>query len=198
MFTIREFVSLYVTKGGINMIIDYVIKIQNTDSEPIIEMVERFNPLLKKYAKRLYYEDAYNDLVADFIELLLNIDLEKIRIKEDGGMVSYIAKSIHSCYIKRLKKIRQACNVVIYSELSEKESYYIELLTATKDTYINIDLDFLRKTLTVQEFYIIKRIYYDMYSATEIAKILGVSRQAVNQMKNRTHKKIKHVLDDMY
>lgn len=180
------------------MISNYIIKIQNTDSEPIIGMVERFNPLLKKYARRLYYEDAYYDLLADFIELLLNIDLEKIRIKEDGGMVSYIAKSIHSCYIKRLNERMQACNVVVYSNLSEKESYYIEVLTATNDTYINIDLDFLKKTLTLQEFHVIKRLYYDGYSVMEIAKTLGVSRQAVNQMKNRAHKKIRHVLVDVY
>lgn len=127
------------------MIINDIIKIQNADSEPIIKMVEKFNPLLKKYAKRLYYEDAYNYLVADFIELLHDINLEKIRIKEDGGMVSYIAKSIHGCYIKRLKKIRLAYKVVIYSDLSEKESYYIESLTATKDTYINSDFNSWRK-----------------------------------------------------
>lgn len=56
----------------------------------------------------------------------------------------------------------------------------------------------MKKILTVREFYIIKRIYYDMYSVAEIARILGVSRQAVNQMKNRAHEKIKHVLVDIH
>lgn len=175
------------------MIIDDLIKIQSRDSDSTLKLIEKFNPILKKYAYRLYYEDAYNDLLVDFIELLFNINLEKMQNKDDGCLISYLTTSIHNSYIKKLIKIKQLRNFTIYSDLTEKELYYIDSLTATNDTYVNTDFDLLRKLLTNPEFIIIKMIFYGGYSVAETAGALGITRQAVNQMKNRALKKLKRI-----
>ncbi|MGB8455993.1 MAG: sigma-70 family RNA polymerase sigma factor [Anaerocolumna sp.] len=180
------------------MIIDDIIKIQRGDNDSTLKLIEKFNPILKKYAYSLYYEDAYDDLLVDFIELLFNISIKKIQNKEDGCIISYLTTSIHNSYIKKLIKIKQMLNFTIYSDLTEKELYYIDSITATNDTYINTDFDLLRKILTNPEFIIIKKIFYDGYSVTETANAIGITRQAVNQMKNRALKKLKKIFVDKH
>ncbi len=180
------------------MIIDEIIKIQRGNNDSTLKLIEKFNPTLKKYAHSLSYEDAYSDLLVDFIELLSRIKVEKIQNKADGCMISYLTTSIHSSYIKKLIKIKQMRNFTIYSDLTEKELYYIDSLTATNDTYINTDFDLLRKTLTDSEFTIIKMIFYRGYSVAETAGAMGITRQAVNQMKNRALKKLKTIFTDKH
>jgi len=180
------------------MIIDDIIKIQSGDGDSTLKFIEKFNPILKKYAYSLYYEDAYDDLLVDFTELLFNISIEKIQNKDDGCMISYLTTSIHNSYIKKLIKIKQMRNFTIYSDLTEKELYYIDSLTSTNDTYINTDFDLLKKILTNPEFIIIKMIFYEGYSVTETANANGITRQAVNQMKNRALKKLKITFVDKH
>jgi RNA polymerase sigma factor (sigma-70 family) len=177
------------------MLIDDIIKIQDGDNDLTTKLIEKFNPLLKKYTYKLHYEDAYHDLIADFIEILLGIKAEKIRNKEDGCIFSYLTVCIHSCYVKRLIKIKQMRNIITYSDLTEKELHYIDTLTSTNDTYIKIDLELLRKVLTYQEYMIIKMIFYEGYSVAETANVNGITRQAINQMKNRALKKLKIVFE---
>lgn len=173
------------------MIIDEIVKIKKDNNDSMLKLIEKFNPILKKYSYRLYYEDAYNDLLLDFIELLIIMSTKKIRNTEDGCLVSYITNSIHNSYIKKLIKIKHLKNFTMYSDLSESELYYIDSITATNDIYENTDIDTLKKFLTNPEFITIKMIFYEGYSVIEIASFLGISRQAVNQMKNRALKKLK-------
>ena len=84
------------------MTLDIIEKSQGGDGDATLKLTEKFNPLLKKYAYKLFYEDAYNDLLLDFIELLHNIQIKNIHNKSEGSVVSYICTSIHSSYIKRL------------------------------------------------------------------------------------------------
>lgn len=178
------------------MTIDDIEKSQEGDRDSTLLLIEKFNPLLRKYAYKLSYEDAYNDLLVDFIELIHNIKLTRIYNKEEGGIISYICASMHNSYVKRLIEIKKLRIILLYSDLSDSELYYIESLTSTNDTYPKIQYDVLKKHLTSSEFNIIKMLYYLDYSATETANICGISRQAVNQTKNRALKKLKRVYLD--
>ncbi|WP_407697178.1 sigma factor-like helix-turn-helix DNA-binding protein [Schinkia azotoformans] len=69
--------------------------------------------------------------------------------------------------------------------------HYAEVASATSDTYFNLDLTGIDHVLTKLELSIIKKYYLLNYTVTEIASIYGISRQAVNQTKNRALKKLK-------
>lgn len=178
------------------MTIDDILSSQNGDGNSTLKLIEKFKPLLKKYAYKLSYEDAYNDLLIDFIELLHDIQIDRIYNKNEGGIVSYICTSIRSSYIKKIKEIKQLQNLLFYCDLDDNELYYIEVKSSTYDTYSNLDFDILLKSLTESEFTVIKMIYYIGYTVTETATYFGVSRQAVNQMRNRALKKLKRVFSD--
>ena len=172
------------------MTIDLILSSQKNDSQATLVLIEKFNPLLKKYAFKLFYEDAYNDLLVDFMELIQNIRLEFLHHKDEGGVVSYIVASIHNSYVKRVREIQKRPKLIVYSDLNDSELYYIEVSYSTSDTYRACDISSIEKLLTKTEMSVIEMVYLFGYSPTEIAKIFGVSRQAINQMKNRALKKL--------
>ncbi|NLH02307.1 MAG: sigma-70 family RNA polymerase sigma factor [Clostridiales bacterium] len=178
------------------MIIDLITKVQEGNEDAALLLVKKFNPLLKKYAFKLYYEDAYNDLLVDFIELIHNVQLDHIRNKSEGSMVSYICTSVRASYIKRLVDIKKLHNFISFSELSDSELYYADVLSSAYDEYFKQELPDIHIVLTAAELSVIKMIYYFGYTATEIASTNGTSRQAVNQMKKRALKKLKHLFSD--
>lgn len=177
------------------MTIDIIQKSQGGDSDATLMLVEKFNPLLKKYAYKLSYDDAYNDLLIDFIELLHNMQIKNIHNKSEGSMVSYICTSVHSSYIKRLIEVKRLGKLLLYSDLNENELYYVESISSTNDVY-NYELSFIQKILTKQELAVVSMIYFTGYTVTEIANFYGTSRQAVNQMKNRALKKLRNAFSD--
>jgi RNA polymerase sigma factor (sigma-70 family) len=172
------------------MIEELINQSQAGDSEATLTLIKKFNPLLKKYAKKLYYDDAYNDLLLDFIELLHNIRLNRIRGPNERFLVSYICTSIRSSYIKRLISLKKLRNYIPYSALSEGQLYYAEAASATSDPYLRLEITGFEKLLTQSELSIIKMIYLLDYTVTETADIYGISRQAVNQTKKRALQKL--------
>ena len=141
------------------MTLDIIEKSQGGDGDATLKLTEKFNPLLKKYAYKLFYEDAYNDLLLDFIELLHNIQIKNIHNKSEGSVVSYICTSIHSSYIKRLMEVKRLRNILLYSDLNDNELYYIEAISASNDLYQEYELSLIKKILTKQELKVISMIY---------------------------------------
>lgn len=178
------------------MTIDIIAKSQGGNGDATLVLIAKFNPLLKKYAYKLYYEDAYNDLLIDFITLLHNIQINHIRDKSEGSVISYIRTSVHSSYVKRLMEIKRLQNLLLYSDLKDSELYYVESISSTNDIYTNCELQFIRKILTKPELTVIYMIFFSGYTVIEISKFYGISRQAVNQMKNRALKKLRNAYLD--
>jgi len=183
-------------KGGVLMTSDLIEKSQKGNNDATLLMIEKFNPLLKKYAYKLYYEDAYNDLLVDFIELIHNIRLDHIRNKDEGSIVSYICKSIHSSFSRKLKTVIKLRKFTLLSDLGENELYYIDVLSAKCDEYFENGLPGISLVLTQTEMSVIEMIYYSGYTVTETASVYGISRQAVNQAKKRALKKLEAIFSD--
>lgn len=178
------------------MTIDIIERSQGGDGDATLLLIEKFNPLLKKYAYKLSYDDAYNDLLLNFIELLHNMQIENIHNKSEGSVISYICTSVHSSYVKRLIEVKRLRNLILYSDLNDNELYYVESISATNDVYQEYELSFIKNILTKQELTVICMIYFTGYTVTEIASFYGTSRQAVNQMKNRALKKLRNAFSD--
>lgn len=59
------------------------------DEQAVMTLVKRFDKLLRKYARFLEYEDAYNDLLLFFIELLHKLK-DNTSLLNDGVIVNYM------------------------------------------------------------------------------------------------------------
>ena len=173
------------------MIWDIILRSKSGDDNATLELIEKFKPLLRKYAYHLGYDDAYNDLLIDFIELIHNIRLAQLRDRSEGNMAAYICMSVRSSYIRRSKENKKSNNLVLYSQLSDEELYCIEADSAVSDIYFEYELFDIEKALTQPESSVVRMLYSSGYNVSEIARILGITRQAVNQMKKRALKKLK-------
>lgn len=88
------------------MLIDSIIHAQQGCDSDMMFLVSKFSGILKKYARKLNYEDAEQDLTADFIELIHHIDIEKLNNTSDGAIVNFLIRSTYHYYVKRLQKER--------------------------------------------------------------------------------------------
>lgn len=87
------------------MLINDIRNGQSGNQQAVLDLVNQFSPALKKYARKLETEDAYYDLQADFLDLILNLDCDKLRETSDGAIVQYLSQSIYHSYIKHLRHL---------------------------------------------------------------------------------------------
>ena len=175
---------------NINLFTEIVEAQKNRDH--VAELIAFFNPLLKKYAYLLNYEDAYDELQIKLIELIYNLDLKQLKRTDNYTLLSYIKTCIHNCYIQKSKKYAE---YTFYNrfigEMSEESAFSIESQFSTLDTYQDFHARFYRLFLTQSECEIIFYLFYKQFTVSETAKAKKISRQAVNQLKLSALKKLR-------
>ena len=60
-----------------NTLYDLLIECKNRNPKYILEIIDKFNPLIKKYTYLLNYDDAEQDLILSLIEIVYNLPLEQ-------------------------------------------------------------------------------------------------------------------------
>lgn len=175
------------------MICRLLARAQQGDEEAMLELIKRFQPLLKKYAKKMRYDDAYEDCLLFFIELVKTMDLKKLNITKDQAIVSYIKVSVTHFYSKKTRSLFEKEKEIAFSDLTEEQRYYVETKTAKQDeqnifTELGVD-----KFLNPNEKRILYLVYAKGYTIAEIARKYHKSRQTVNQLKMRTLKKLRKI-----
>lgn len=176
----REFSTLYVL----------IQAAQAGEQDAAWELIQKFQPLLKKYSYKLHTEDAYEELVCFFLEVIHTLPLKKFQNPLDAVFVTYFSKSIYSHYIKLIQKSISDKKFLPFSSLEENQQYALEKDLSTDDDSSNLLLQDLQKALTEKEFAVIYGIYYIGYSSAELAKKLSTSRQNINQIKQYALRKL--------
>lgn len=172
------------------MIADLVAQSQAGNDSAMLKLVDKFKPLLRKYALKLKDDDAYYDLLADFLELVKSIPVKRMRNCSDGAYVTYVQKAIYNSYIKRSIQSQKDQMIIFYSDMSEGERYHMEERLSACDDYADIRKGMFCKVLTETERKVVEMIFFEGYPAPKIAAVCGISRQAVNQTKLRAIKKL--------
>ncbi len=76
------------------------VKNAKIDQESMYSLIQQFEPLINKYSKLLYYEQAKTDIIICFIKVIKKMpDLDTA-----PKVVRYISKSIRNTYIKLSKE----------------------------------------------------------------------------------------------
>lgn len=150
----------------------------------MLDLLQRFQPLLRKYAALLHgYDDAYEELECAFIELIHKTDWSKFHCRNDGAYVNYIALSVRHQYIAMSKQMR-ASRVYAFSSYSEDEEYHITTLLSVSDDYENLVQQDLKALLTIKEFEVLCWTCLQGFSSAQVARATGESRQNINQKNN--------------
>lgn len=172
------------------MLKDTIAAAQRNDEESLLALIEKFKPLLKKYAYKLHYEDSFFDLQLDFIQIVTTLNLEAQTKESEGALVNYICNSVQHAYCKRLKYIldRSVSTTEIDSLTNAQVAEALSASSCCETSDLLFDAE---KVLTEKERKIIALVYECQLSSAEIARKLRTTRQGVNQCKKRAELKLR-------
>lgn len=148
------------------------------------ELVIRFQPLIKSYARKLYYleyEDSMQELTLALYEAVIRIT----KTEDEYGCISYIKKSV----MHRFCKLYYESIEVQKIQESSISPDFSNILTSRPDSEIydciyKIDLEnFLRGKNKLERTII--SLILSGYSDGEIGQKLGYSRQYINRIKKK-------------
>lgn len=162
-----------------------IINFRKGDMQAFTPIYSGFEKLIDYYSRKIGDEDSRQELIIFFIETLYNIELSNFCDDRTDRLNRYISVSIRNKYIYLSKKHQ-----------SEMLNY-----TPFNDCYAdfddNIDKIFIKEILNrlshKQRAIIVYKYIYG-YSDVEISELFGISRQAVNRLKNRA----KDTIREMY
>lgn len=153
------------------------------NQEAICYFIKKFQLLIKKFARQLNYDCAETDLIIYLLEFIKKMDIEKMEKLSEGELVNYIIRLLRN---KKIDIYRKNCLAI--EEIHTEEDSYIENKLEIEE---QMDLKQLIKTLPNKHRIVIISKYIYGYSDAEIGTSLGISRQAVNKLKNKALEKLK-------
>lgn len=161
------------------------------DEDALLRILRKFDPLIRHYAHKLRYEDAYTDLICDLIRILKRLNIQSLNKSGDGAIVSYIVSCVKRAYLKRLSKYLKERAEIPFSAFASDQIDNYEKMASYDSPNRKIESLFESKILTKYEREILKLLYIYEYSINEIARKNKVSRQTVNHTKLNALKKLK-------
>lgn len=162
---------------------------QSGDRDALLEVVNRFKPLIFKLSRKLNYEESETDLIILFIQMVQSMKLNKFANVSEGALVNYLFiffknKSVdlfRKFVLKKTDELELNLDILQYNTDMDTKLFVDELLNLP--------------TLTTHQKLILKKSYIAECSDSEIAKTLNISRQAVNRTKNRAIQTIRKYLE---
>lgn len=86
------------------MLFETVREAQKGSEEAKLELVERFQPTIRANAWKLNREDGKEEMTLAFLEILESMNLEKLRSREDGVIVSYFKNALRHAYCHKVEE----------------------------------------------------------------------------------------------
>lgn len=164
-----------------------LLSAQKGDKDNLYILIEKFKPLTDKYARQLNYYCAETDMAICLIELIQNIDWTRFIESGDGQAVNYIVRALHNKKIDLFRKNVSGKYNTVHFDAEQMSQIAPSTIIDFMDTLLEWT-DILHN-LTESQRKILLLEYISGYSNAEIARKLGVTRQAVFRCKKRAIKK---------
>lgn len=151
-------------------------KFRNKDMSAFPVIFAEFEGLIRHYTLKCSAEDTFQELTVFLLELLYKVDISRFEDKQGDGLKRYIAVCLGNKYIALSKEdCLFKSNTQLFEDIASQTPDFLE------EQALREAMDKL--TEKQKEVMIFK--YVHNYTNNEIAEILNISRQAVNQIKNR-------------
>ena len=151
------------------------------DKEKFVLLIERFEPLIKKYINLLYKdekEDARAELIAALWEAVCSIDY----YSDNGQVVKYISTALRNRFLELYRLSRK-----YHDHTIEVDEITVPDFITPDDVYNDLiiynNMEILKKRLKGRKMQIMEMIFYKGYTDIEVADKLGISRQYVHRVK---------------
>lgn len=151
------------------------------DKEKFGLLIEKFDPLIKKYVRLLYKddkEDVYAELVAALWESVCNMEY----YYDDGQITNYFIRALRNKFLELYRMSKKKHDNT--SDIDEFDlNKIVGYVNAYDDLLILNDLNKMRHKLSNRKRKIFDLIFYKGYSDKEVATELGISRQYVHRVR---------------
>lgn len=165
-------------------IISLILKFRNNDGAAFMQIYNVFKKLIIHYGNRMYCEDGISELTLFLVELLHRLDLSQFKADTSFGVQKYIAVALRNRFIDISKKGR---GEIFKTQLLEDTAVFLDQYREEK-----ILLSQALSALSDKKKQVLYYKFFEGYADTEIAEIMGISRQAVNKIKRRAFNEIKN------
>lgn len=177
---------------------EYVILAQNGDKLAMQDIIQRFEPLIMKYyRKKTYDDDVRSELTLFLIELVKIMDLSKFKVLSDYSIINYVKIAMQHKYISLSKKQSE---IRLYENQFDAEDIE-EWIGVDENAQIIMEdmlmINIMKEKLSKREYSCVKLMVLDGLSSSEASKNLGITRQSVNEAKNRGLKKLRNVFEEI-
>ena len=154
-----------------------ITEYRKENENAVLPLLKQFEGLIYHYKAKSRIEDICEELTAFLLELFQKINLDLFKDPEGDGISRYIAVSVGHKFVALSKEYDR--NRTFQAVTRSDFGYTPDLCQE----------EILRETLSVltpRQRDVIMYKYIYLYSDIEIAETLHISRQAVNQIKNRS------------
>lgn len=166
-----------------------LIDVIKQDKDYFCLLVDKFAPLINKYVRLLYKneaEDTYAELVGALWEAVCNISF----YQDNGQTIKYLTTAIKNKYLELYRLSRKYFdNTVIADESYMNEQSSVD--NSYEDVVTTNDLARVERKLEGKKKQIFELVFYKYYTDIEVADELNVSRQYVHRMKRSLCEMIK-------
>ena len=166
-------------------------KCQSKDSSAMLELINKFKPLIKKYSRNFFYEDIETDLTIALLQTAQKLKLSNFDKDNEGALVNYFSSVVRNTYIDAVKKSKQYLGHVSLFERADLDNF--EGLDPFKELESSIEVNFLLKNLSPLQKDVIVDIFIFEKSEVEIAQKRNITKQAVSNTKVRALKKLREI-----
>lgn len=132
-----------------------VLDYQGGDANAALELVEKFKPLIKRYAFFLHREDSFEDLQRFLLSMLKTWDTSRLSSTDDATVTRYIANSVKNEYIALSKQKAKERGTSYLEDATLPQALEYAQKTSTCDQYDQLTLQDLHKVLNEYEFAIV-------------------------------------------
>lgn len=162
---------------------------QSKDRQAMLELVNKFKPLIRKYSRNFFYEDIETDLTIALLQTSQKLNLCNFDKENEGALVIYFSTVVRNTYIDAVKKSKQHLEHITLFEKTDLDNF--EGLDPIKDLESSLEVDLLLKGLSMLQKEVILDIFIFEKSEVEIAKKRHITKQAVSNTKTRALKKLR-------
>ena len=165
------------------------------DKNKFTLLLQRFDPLIKKYT-RLLYKDEEEEMYAEFTAALWEAVCNIQFYNSDGQIVRYLSTAIKNKYFELYKKSRKHNDNIINMEDKELE-YKKSLDNSYDEIEIAEGINKIKSQLVGKKRQIFELVFLKEYSDAEVASELNISRQYVHRIRKVLCAMIKEDLLDL-
>ena len=130
---------------------------KNSNENATLEIIDFFKPIIDRHVRQSKYsEDVRSELTLHLIEIIMTLDLDKLRCSTDYALINYIKKSLYHCYLHISMTEQQRRQ----KENHDEDDELSDLLGADTDAENAEDdilLDLLMKNVLTEKEYISKK-----------------------------------------